>query len=50
MPEVRRVAGHLGSQARIRITQGEQELPADDLDRLSRGAIRLRRGPSFDQP
>jgi AcrR family transcriptional regulator len=50
MPEVRRVASRLGSQARIRITQGGTDLPADDLQRIGRGAIRLRRGPRFDEP
>jgi Protein of unknown function (DUF3253) len=45
MTRVREVAETMRDAGRLRITQGGNDLPADQLHR---GAIRLARGPGFD--
>lgn len=46
MPRVRRVAASLAGAGRLRVTHGEREVAADQLETM-RGPIRLRRGPGF---
>jgi hypothetical protein len=47
MPAIRRVAATLARQGRLRITQGEREVSADQIDEQRlRGPIRLRRLPA----
>jgi Protein of unknown function (DUF3253) len=46
MPRVRAVAAAMRIEGQVRITRGGVDVP---IDELHRGAIRLARGPGFEQ-